>query len=318
MKRIGHAAFDLIKTTLREVGEDDLPSLSAALAYYTVFSLPPLLVMMVAVAGILAGPEAVREALLGQVGGLVGAQGATAVEAMIDQAGDLGASPWAKVVGLITLLLGATGAFGALQKALNRAWEVEPEQTGGLRALVLKRVLSFGMVLTFAFFLLVSLAISTILAMFSEGLGSALPLGIPAVIWELINTLMSVGVAAGLFAVLFKTLPDAEIAWRDVGIGALVTAVLFTLGKWGLGFYLGRSDPGSAFGAAGTLALILVWIYYTALIVLVGAEFTQVYANQYGSRIRPDEENGVDEPVTEGVEGEAVHPLGDPRVPQPY
>ncbi|NNF59184.1 MAG: YihY/virulence factor BrkB family protein [Rhodothermaceae bacterium] len=290
MKRIGYAAFALIKTTFREVGEDDLPSLSAALAYYTVFSLPPLLVILVAVAGLIAGPEAVREALLGQVGGLVGAQGATAIETMIEEASDLGASPWTKVVGFLTLLLGATGAFGALQKAINRAWAVEPEQASGLRARLFKRVLSFGMVLTLAFFLLVSLAISTALAMLSEGLGSALPLGIPAVIWQLVNLVVSVGVTAGLFAVLFKTLPDAEIAWRDVGIGALATAVLFTLGKWGLGFYLGRSDPGSAFGAAGTLALILVWIYYTALIVLVGAEFTQVYANRYGSHIRPDDD----------------------------
>ena len=211
------------------------------------------------------------------------------------------------------MLFGASGAFGQLQKALNRAWEVEEAEDGGVAGLVVKRLLSFGMVLTIGFLLLVSLAVSTALAAVGDAASSVAGSGATGALMNVINFVVGVGVIAALFAVLFKVLPDAEIAWRDVGVGALVTSLLFSLGKTGIGLYLGRADPGSAFGAAGSLAVILVWIYYSALILLYGAEFTQAWAQVQGSGITPDSEGPSD---TGGHEG--VHPVARPRAPAPY
>ena len=303
----------IIKQTVAEIGEDDVPSLSAATAYYTIFALPPLLVIIVGVAGALVGPETVQEALTGQVDSLAGTAAAGEIETMIASASDLGDGLGKKLLGVVLLILGATGAFGQLQKALNRAWDVRVVDGGGIKGLVFKRLLSFGMVLTIAFLLLVSLALSAFLSAVGAGVSGILPGAIPPVVWQIVNTAISFGVVALLFATLFKVLPDAEIAWRDVWVGAGVTAALFTLGKWAIGFYLGTSNPGSAFGAAGSLALLLVWIYYSALIFLAGAEFTQVWAQRYGSRIVPEE--GA---VRVGDAVPEVHPLAKPRDPEPY
>ena len=330
MKLSPSTAWSLLKETISEVGDDDVPSLSAALAYYTIFSLPPLLVILVAVAGVLAGPEAVQEALTGQVDSLAGEAAAGEIRAMIENASDLGDGLLGKLLGVLVLFVGASGAFGQLQKALNRAWDVEAKKGGGLKAMVLKRMLSFGMVLTIAFLLLVSLALSAFLAALNDQVGGALPGGASALVWQLVNTAVSFGVITLLFATLFVVLPDAKIAWRDVWVGAAVTALLFTLGKWGIGLYLGRSNPGSAFGAAGSLALILVWIYYSSLILLAGAEFTQVWARRYGSRIAPEEgavrvdDDGSDGGGSDdggsddGGSDDDIHPLARPRDPEPY
>jgi membrane protein len=314
MKLSPRALWSLLKETVAEIGDDDVASLSAAIAYYTIFSLPPLLVILVGVAGVLFGPEAVQEALTGQVTSLAGAAAAREIQAMIRNAGDLGDAPGTKVVGVLLLLVGASGAFGQLQKALNRAWEVRMARGGGFRKLVVKRLLSFGMVLTIAFLLLVSLALSAALAALSEGVEGMLPGGVSAAVWQVVNFAVSYGVITLLFAAMFVVLPDAKVAWRDVWVGAAFTALLFTLGKWAIGLYLGRSDPGSAFGAAGSLALLLVWIYYSALILLAGAEFTQVWAQRHGHGIVP-EEGAV---RIGGGGGEAVHPLARPRDPEPY
>ena len=277
----------LLVTTGKEVVEDDVPSLAAAIAYYTVFSLPPLLVVIVAVAGAVFGPERVQEALMGQVGGLVGPEGRGAVEAMIANASDMGSGLGAKLAGLAALLFGASGAFGELQKALNRAWEVEPVG-GGIRAFLVKRLLSFGLVLTIAFLLLVSLAVSAALAAVGSAASAVATDTVAGPLVQIGNVVLSLAVVAALFGLMFKVLPDAEIAWRDALVGGAVTAVLFTVGKTLIGLYLGTADPGSAFGAAGSLALILVWIYYSALILLAGAEFTQVWAVRRGEGITPD------------------------------
>ncbi len=283
-------AFALLKETGQEVLEDNCMSLSAAIAYSALFSLPPLLVIVVAVAGAVFGADAVQQQITGQVGGLVGAEGAQEIEVMIRNASDLGGSLGGKIVGLIALLVGATGAFGQIQAALNRAWEVKPDpDKGGVKNYIFKRILSFGVVLTIAFLLLVSLALSAFLSAFGGLVEGVLGDGF-AFVAHILNFVVSFGLVTLLFAAVFKLLPDAEIAWRDVGVGAAVTALLFTIGKTVIGLYLGNSDVGSAFGAAGSLVVVLVWIYYTALILLAGAEFTQVWAHHYGSRITPDED----------------------------
>jgi membrane protein len=314
MKRSPRALWTLVKATVAEIGDDDVPSLSAAIAYYTIFSLPPLLVILVGVAGALFGAAAVQEALTGQVTSLAGAAAAREIRTMIENAGDLGEGLAGKLVGVLLLFVGASGAFGQLQKSLNRAWEVRPAKGSGFKKLLLKRVLSFGMVLTIAFLLLVSLALSAALAALSAGVEDMLPGGVPTVVWQVVNFVVSFGVVTLLFAALFVVLPDAKVAWRDVWVGAAFTAFLFTLGKWAIGLYLGRSDPGSAFGAAGSLALLLVWIYYSALILLAGAEFTQVWAQHRGGQIVPEE--GAEH--TDDRDRGAVHPAARPRDPSPY
>jgi membrane protein len=278
----------LAVTTGKEAMDDDVPSLAAAIAYYTVFSLPPLLVVIVAVAGAVFGADAVQQAITGQIGSMMGPEGAAEVEGMIASSSDMGSGIGSKLAGLAALLFGATGAFGQLQKSMNRAWEVEEQAGGGVLATVMKRVLSFGMILTIAFLLLVSLAVSAVLAAVGDAASSVAPEGLAQVGMHAVNIVVSLGVITVLFAAMFKWLPDADVAWRDVWVGAFATAVLFTIGKTAIGLYLGKADPGSAFGAAGSLALLLVWIYYSALIVLVGVEFTQAWAEQKGSGIDPE------------------------------
>ena len=297
----------LVLTTVREVADDDVPSLAAAIAYYTVFSLPPLLVLLVGLAGAVLGPERIVEGITAQVGSAVGPDGADAVRTMIQNASMTGTSLGSKVLGLGALLFGATGAFGQLQKALNRAWEVdESTEEGGLVGILVKRVLSFGMVVTVAFFLLVSLVLSAVLSVLGDVATSALGGGAVGFGLRVANVVVGLAMTAGLFAVVFRVLPDVKLAWRDVGVGAAVTAILFTLGKSALAVYLANADPGSAFGAAGALALLLVWIYYSALILLVGAEFTQAWS------CWAREHRGAD------GGGSPVHPVALPRDPAPY
>jgi len=303
---------DLLTTTVREVSDDDVPSLAAAIAYYTVFSLPPLLVLLVGLAGLVFGPEAVADMLANQAASAVGPAGAETVRTMIENAGATGSGVGAKVIGFVALLFGATGAFGQLQKALNRAWEVDAKPEGGaIQSILIKRVLSFGMVLTVAFLLLVSLVLTTVLSVVGDAAASVAGEGLVGTGVQILNVVVSLGVIGVLFAVLFRTLPDVDIPWRDVAVGAGVTAVLFTLGKTLIAFYLARAEPGSAFGAAGSLALLLVWIYYSALIVLVGAEFTQAWSQMLGV----DAKNAM--PTVGGADSE-VHPAALPRDPAPY
>ncbi|WP_412063251.1 YihY/virulence factor BrkB family protein [Rubrivirga sp. IMCC45206] len=315
----------LVLRTVREVSDDDVPSLAAAIAYYMVFSLPPLLVLIVALAGTILGPAEVADLLADQARSAVGPDAGEAVRGMIESAGETGGGVGGKVLGVLALLFGATGAFGQLQKALNRAWEVEEASKGNaLKEIVVKRVLSFGMVLTIAFLLLVSLVLTAVLSALGGAAESAVGGGGVGFVVKLLNLVVGFGVVAALFAVLFRYLPDAQIAWRDVAVGAVFTAVLFTIGRYAIGIYLGTASPGSAFGAAGSLALLLVWIYYSALIVLVGAEFTQAWAVREGGGITPDDEvvegsdpDGAPE-VTVGGTGAPVHPLAEPRDPAPY
>ncbi len=282
--------MQLVKDTFKGFSEDDCPTMAAALSYYTVFSLPPLLVLLLTLLGAVMDPQDIQGNLEAQMRSAMGPSGAEQVQTILanaDRPGAGGLLP--TVLSVIALLLGATGVFGQLQAALNKAWGVAPDpEKGGIKNMLLKRVFGIGMVLGLAFILLVSLVVSAVLSAFGEELGRFLPSGLSAPVLEAIDFAGSLAVISLLFCAIFKVMPDAEISWREVTVGAVVTALLFVAGKFALGLYLGRSNPGEAFGAAGALALMLVWIYYSSMIVLLGAEFTQVWAERRGSGIVPE------------------------------
>lgn len=285
------STFALLKQSVRDFLDDDSPRQAAALSYYTVFSLPPLLILLLTILGAVMDAQDVQGLIQGQVGAVVSPGVAGEVQSMIENANRPGSGGVAATLfGVAALLFGATGAFAALQAALNRAWEVEPDPNeGGLKNFIFKRVLSFGMILGVAFLLLVSLVLSAALSAFGGALGAVVPGGLSEWVLQLLNIVISLAVITLLFAAMFKILPDAVVAWRDVWIGAGFTALLFVLGKFALGSYLGRSNPGEAYGAAGSLALLLLWVYYSAMILLLGAEFTQAWAQHRGSGIEPEQ-----------------------------
>jgi membrane protein len=279
------AVWDLLKEIFSEWSEDKAARLAAALAYYITFSLAPLLLIVIAIVGLLFGQEAVQGRVVEQIQGLVGPDGAQLVQTMLQSTRQSGSNIVATLIGIVTLLLGATGVFVQLQDALNTIWEVAPKPGRGVLGMVKDRLLSFTMLLGIGFLLLVSLAVSAGLAALSSFLGDLLP-GLFEVA-KVLDFVISLGVITLLFAMIYKFLPDVKIRWGDVWVGAAVTSLLFTVGKFLIGLYLGYSSAASVYGAAGSLAVLLIWIYYTAQIVLLGAEFTQVYAKRYGSRIVP-------------------------------
>ena len=262
--------------------DDYAPSMGAAISYYTIFSLAPLLVIVIAVAGAVFGREVAQEQIVAQVSSLVGQNGGLAVKAMLASASDTDKGLVAGVISALVLLVGATTVFAELQSALDRIWHVpERAKPSGLWAVLRARLLSFGLILGLAFLLVVSLIVSAALAAFDGWIGGLLP-G-----WELLlqglNALVSFAIITLLFAMIFKLMPTTPIAWRDVWIGAIVTAVLFELGKLLIGLYLGKSGFSESFAAAGSLVVLVAWVYYAAQIFLLGAEFTKVYADAHGS-----------------------------------
>jgi len=288
------ALWYLIKEAASEWSRDRAPRLGAALAYYTVFSLVPFLVVVIAVIGLVFGEEAAQSAILSQIAELVGEQTAAAIKDMIQRADQPSTGLFATGLAVATLLLGASGVFGQLQDALNTVWGVEPKEGRGVWGFIKDRFLSFVAVLGTGFLLLVSLILSSALAAFGKWFGALLPL--PETVLQFMNFAVSFVIITGLFALIFKILPDAKVAWRDVWIGAALTSALFTIGKFALGLYLGKSNVASAYGAAGSLVLVLLWVYYSAQILLYGAEFTQVYANRIGERIVPAPDARVTDP----------------------
>ncbi len=277
--------FHLLRETFNEWNEDKAPRLAAALAYYTAFSIAPLLVITVSIAGLAFGEDAVQGHLRYQIQGLVGGQAAGAIEEMLTNFHHPDTGILATVIGLVTLLLGAAGLFGQLQDALDTIWEVAPKPGQGILSIIRQRFISFTMVLGIGFLLLVSLVISA--AVSAVGNFVSVHVAPPQFALQVVNFLISFGITTLLFAVIYKVLPDARIAWRDVWMGAAVTSLLFNIGKLLIGLYLGNSTIGSAYGAAGSFVVLLLWINYSAQILLFGAEFTQVYARTYGSRIVP-------------------------------
>jgi membrane protein len=276
--------ISFIKKVLKDFSDDECGVRAAALAYYTIFALPPLLVLLMMLVGLVWDPAEVQTALETQFSNLVGPDGGRAVHDMLVHAKRPRAGGfYATLIGSIALLFGAVGAFMQLQGALNRAWEVKPDPTqGGIKRFIMKRLLSLGMILGVGFLLIVSLSVSALLSALST------KISFPAAAFSALDLGLSFSVMAVMFAAIFRFLPDAEVEWRDVWMGAGVTSLLFVLGKFGIGFYLGQSAPGDAFGAASALAIILVWVYYAGMIVLFGAEFTQAWAERRGARINPE------------------------------
>ena len=300
----------LMKDAASDWSRDRAPRLGAALAYYTVFSLVPFLVVVIAVIGLVFGEVAAQSAILSQIAELVGEQTAAAIKDMIQRANQPSTGLFATAVAVATLLIGASGVFGQLQDALNTVWGVEPKEGRGVWGFIKDRFLSFVAVLGTGFLLLVSLIFSSALAAFGKWFDGLLPL--PEAVLQLMNFAFSFLVVTGLFALIFKVLPDAKVAWRDVWIGAALTSALFTIGKFALGVYLGKSNVASAYGATGSLVLVLLWVYYSAQILLYGAEFTQVYANRVGERIVPTPDAKVTDPHKAATNGAAGKPARTP------
>jgi membrane protein len=280
------AGWELLKLTFAEWTNDDAFELSAALAFYTIFSIAPVLLIAVGVASFFFAPGTAADRIVGEMGTMIGTQGANAVKQVIESSRGFGKGVWAVSVGIITLITGATAVFGELQSALNRMWDVQAKPDRGvILSFIVDRLRSFAIAVCVGFLLLVSLVISAAISGLQDYLDQWLP-GIPWV-WQTANSVSSFLVIAVLFALIYKFLPDVVIAWKDVWIGAAVTALLFSGGKYAIGIYLGRTATTSAFGAAGSLVVLLFWVYYSALISFLGAEFTQVYARRYGPGIQP-------------------------------
>jgi membrane protein len=294
------AIVTLLKETYTEWSNDKALRLGAALAYYTIFSIAPLLIIFIAIAGLAFGREAAQGRIVAQIQGLIGAEGATAVQTLIEAARKPTSGIIATIIGVGTLLLGATGVVGELQDALNTIWEVPPRPWRGVLSVIKDRFVSFTMMLGIGFLLLVSLIVSAAVAAMDKFWADLMP-GFELALHAL-NFLISFGVITLLLAMIYRILPDVEIAWSDVWIGAAATSLLFTIGKFLIGLYLGKTSLASAYGAAGSLVIILVWVYYSTQILFFGAEFTQVYANRYGSRITPEQ------PVVSGTETTGPEP----------
>jgi membrane protein len=274
--------FGLLRRTVTAWLDDDAPSLGAALAYYTMFSLAPLLLIVVSVAGLVFGAEAARGEVFGQIRGLVGDDGAAAIQSLLDSVDSPSGGTLATLAGVGLMLFGATTVFGELQDALDRIWRAPQRPAGGWWSWLRARLLSFGLILGLGFLLMVSLLLSA-------GIAAAEKWWAPMFgDWELlarsINAVVGFGLVTVLFAAIYKIMPRVRIDWADVWVGAIVTAVLFSIGRVLIGLYIGRSAVASGFGAAGSLVVVLVWVYYSAQVFLLGAEFTWVYAHTYGSR----------------------------------
>jgi membrane protein len=278
-------AWAIVKQTAREWARDDASRLAASLAFYTLLSLAPLVIIAVSVAGLLFGTEAARGRIASELSALVGPSAAVGIQAVVASARSQTSGALGTIVGIVTLLVGASGVFGELQYALDTIWEVRVKPGRGIIGEIRDRFLSFTMVLVVAFLLLVSLLLSAALSAVGHVFSSALPGG--ELFWQVANFFFSLAMVTGLFALIFKFVPDVQIHWSDVWPGAAVTALLFTIGKSLLGFYLGRASIGSSYGAAGSLVVLVVWVYYSAQIMFFGAEFTQVQARRHGREIRP-------------------------------
>jgi len=276
-------AEDLIKQTYTDALGDNVPRLAAALAFYTSFSIAPLLIIVIGIVALVLGHEGAVSGITAQVREFIGPKGAESIQSMLKHANKPGDGIVSAIIGLVTLFVGATGVFGQLQDALNTVWEVAPqEKPSGFWGFVKTRFLSFTMIIGTGFLLLVSLIASTAISGVSRALGNLLPFS--ALIAQTATFLFSLAMTAALFAMLLKYLPDRHIRWKHVWIGALVTAILFTIGKWALGLYLGRSAVASTYGAAGSFVVVLLWVYYSSMLVLAGAEFTKVYHHWETSR----------------------------------
>ena len=282
------STWNIIKTTFSNFMEKKVFKLSAALAYYTIFSLPALLLIVIWITQLFMRDNSVEAAVYSQIGGFVGEDAAKQVEQTIKNAALSSETTVATIIGIFTLVFGATTVFSEMQDSLNAIWNLraKAKKGKGLVKLILTRLVSFSMVVTLGFLLLVSLFVSSVIDVFMQALTDRFP-DVTVVLAYIINLLITLIVTSALFAIIFKVLPDAHIKWRDVRVGALVTGILFIIGKFLIGLYLGQNKMSSAYGAAGSVVLILLWVYYSATILYLGATFTHVYAKARGRDITP-------------------------------
>lgn len=279
----------VLKTALKEWWAKDPFKESAVIAYYAIFSLPGLLVVIVTVAGVFFGKEAVNGQIAGQISSTMGADTATQIQDIIAKASESKNSVIANILGILTILLGATGVFVQFQKSLNTIWEVKVDESkSGILSVLKERLFSFGIIVAIAFILIVSLVVSATLSAFGTWVIKHFSEAF-IIILQIVNFVLSLSIIATLFAFMYKTFPDAKIKWRHVWIGSFLTAILFEIGKFALGFYFGKAEPGSGYGAAGSSVLILLWVSYSSMIVFYGAEFTHAYAELKDGKIAPDE-----------------------------
>lgn len=282
--------WTILKQTFSDFIDDKVLKLSASLAYYTIFSVAPMLIVIIFFCDLFLGREAIEGTLYSQIKGLVGSEAAIQVQQMIRNASLSQDMSWATIVGFVTLFIGATGVFAEIQDSINTIWRLKskPKKGKGLVRMIMNRLQSFSLVISMGFILLVSLVVNGIIEIFNQRLANLFP-QVGMVVIYLVNLAITFAVITALFAVIFKVLPDARIRWRDVIVGSIATAILFMLGKFAIGVYLGASKVGSTYGAAGSIVIILLWVYYSAAILYFGAEFTRVYVQHFGARIYPNE-----------------------------
>lgn len=279
------AAWHLLRDTFSGFVDDEALSWGASIAYYTLFSIAPVLLVVVAIAGLAFGRDAAEGAIVDQFSVLMGHQTAVALQGMIESAAKPREGTLATIIGVVVLFIAVSGVFGEVQSAMNAIWKAAPPEGSTFARLLRGRLVSMGLVVTAGFLLMVSLAASAALSGFSTYLSIAFPVLKPVL--AVVDVVLSVVLIGGLFAAMFKVLPDTDIAWRDVAIGAIASTILFEGGKYAIAFYIGQSNVASSYGAAGALIILLVWIYYSAQIFLLGAEFSRAYAKRYGSHAKP-------------------------------
>lgn len=279
--------IEIFKNAFEGFSDDKVTKLSGSLAYYTVFSMGPLLIVIISLCGLFLGREAVEGKIYGQLSGFVGSDTAVQLQEIIKNASLAGKSKLAAIIGGIILLIGATTIFAEIQDSINSIWGLKPKPKRGWLKMLQNRILSFSVIISLGFLLLVSLSISSIIDGFSDRLKAHFP-DVTIVAFYIINIMITLLVTSLIFGVIFKVLPDADIKWKDVIAGSVATAFLFMLGKFGISFYISKSNVGSTYGAAGSLVILLLWIYYSSLILYFGAELTKAYAVKYGSPIYPN------------------------------
>jgi membrane protein len=280
--------WQILKQTIHDFMDDKVLKLSAALSYYTIFSIAPMLIVIITLCDVFLGKEAIEGSVYGQINDMVGNEAAMQIQQMIKNAALSGDSTWATAVGIITLIIGATSVFGEIQDSINFIWQLKAKPKNGLVKMLLNRLLSFSMVVSLGFILMVSLAMNGIIELFSNQLAVLFP-QVTMVLVYIVNLALTFIIISSLFAIIFKVLPDARVRWKHVIVGAVTTAILFMIGKFAIGMYLGSSKVGTAYGAAGSIVIILLWVYYSAIILYFGAEFTQVYVQHFGGKIQPND-----------------------------
>jgi membrane protein len=288
MKKKIKNIYTYLKQVFTEFAEDDILKYSASLAYYTVFSLAPVLIVIISICGVLFGKEAIQGHIYGQIKGLVGNDAAVQIQETIKNIHLTGHNIFATIISIIVLLIGATGIFGEVQDSLNKIWGLRIKTKKTWWKLIINRLLSFSLILCIGFVMMVSLLLNALVSAFGTFLARYFS-EFSVILVQLTDNVLTFIVTTFLFSLMFKVLPDAKIKWKDVLIGGLITSVFFTLGKLTIGYYLGSSNIASVYGAAGSIMIIMVWVYYSSIILYLGAEFTKVYAKLHGGKIFPNE-----------------------------